>query len=111
MLLLSNQDDTLLQEVDVSRDTMKYTLVSQDLMRTLMQRTGTGERITTRELAADIGIAHGTIGGLLTGAVTVVPESTAVDAADRLGVDLLVLFIPVCRANKALTAVPDADTA
>lgn len=108
---MSNQNNTLSQEVDVSEEAKKYTLVSRDLMRTLMQRTGTGERITTRELAADIGIAHGTVGGLLTGAVTVVPESTAVDAAERIGVDLLVLFIPVCRANKALAIVSDADTA
>ena len=95
----------------MSEEATKYTLVSPDLMRTLMQRTGTGERITTRELAAEIGIAHGTIGGLLTGAVKVVPESTAVDAAERIGVDLLVLFIPVCRANKALTVVPETESA
>lgn len=108
---MSNQNNTLLQEVDVSRDATKYTLVSPDLMRTLMQRTGTGRRITTRELAAEIGIAHGTIGGLLTGAVQVVPESTAVDIAGRIGVDPLVLFVPVGRSNQALAAVPDADTA
>lgn len=95
----------------MSRDATKYTLVNPELMRTLMRRTGTGKRITTRELAADIGIAHGTIGGLLTGAVREVPESTAVDIARRIGVDLLVLFVPVCRANPALAAVPDADTA
>lgn len=95
----------------MSEDVTKYSLVSRDLMRTLMQRTGTGKRITTRELAAEIGIAHGTIGGLLTGAVQVVPQSTAVDIAERIGVDPLVLFIPVGRSNKALAAVPDADTA
>ncbi|MFF2964300.1 hypothetical protein ACFVT1_36660 [Streptomyces sp. NPDC057963] len=96
----------------MNEEVTKYTLVSRDLMRTLMRRTGTGRRITTRALAAEIGIAHGTIGGLLTGAVVVVPESTAVDIAGRIGVDTLVLFVPVCRANKAaLTAVPDATTA
>lgn len=96
----------------MSDDATKYTLVNPDLLRTLMRRTGTGERITTRELAASIGIAHGTIGGLLTGAVKVVPESTAVDIAARIGVDLLVLFAPVCRANPApLTIVAESSTA
>lgn len=96
----------------MSEEATKYTLVNRDLLRTLMQRTGTGERITTRQLAADIGIAHGTIGGLLTGAVQVVPESTAVDIAARIGVDLLVLFVPVCRANPApLAIVANADSA
>lgn len=92
----------------MSRDATKYTLVNPDLMRTLMRRTGTGERTTTRELAADIGVAHGTIGGLLTGAVQVVPESTAVDIARRIGVDLLVLFVPVGRSNP-LTVVPEGQ--
>ncbi|WP_432111408.1 helix-turn-helix domain-containing protein [Streptomyces sp. YPW6] len=96
----------------MSDDATKYTLVNRHLLRTLMQRTGTGERITTRQLAADIGIAHGTVGGLLTGAVQVVPESTAVDIAARIGVDLLVLFAPVCRANPApLAIVTEAGTA
>ncbi|MYX16888.1 hypothetical protein GTY67_26425 [Streptomyces sp. SID8374] len=95
----------------MSDDATKYTLFSRARLRDLMRRTGTGERITTRQLAADIGIAHGTVGGLLTGAVQVVPESTAVDIAARIGVDLLVLFIPVCRANPAPLAVVHADTA
>ncbi|MFJ9318292.1 XRE family transcriptional regulator [Streptomyces globisporus] len=96
----------------MSDDATKYTLVNPDLLRTLMRRTGTGERTTTRQLAADIGIAHGTVGGLLTGAVQVVPESTAVDIAARIGVDLLVLFAPVCRANPApLAIVTEAGTA
>ncbi|MFH9368113.1 hypothetical protein ACH4K8_20825 [Streptomyces anulatus] len=96
----------------MSEEATKYTLVNRDLLRTLMQRTGTGKRTTTRQLAADIGIAHGTIGGLLTGAVQVVPESTAVDIAARIGVDLLILFVPVCRANPApLSVASMADTA
>ncbi|MFF5891218.1 XRE family transcriptional regulator [Streptomyces globisporus] len=96
----------------MSDDATKYTLVNRHLLRTLMQRTGTGESTTTRKLAADVGIAHGTVGGLLTGAVQVVSESTAVDIAARIGVDLLVLFAPVCRANPApLIVVPTADTA
>ncbi|MFD8404623.1 hypothetical protein ACFV1G_08065 [Streptomyces anulatus] len=96
----------------MSEEATKYTLVNRDLLRALMQRTGTGKRTTTRQLAADIGIAHGTIGGLLTGAVQVVPESTAVDIAARIGVDLLILFVPVCRANPApLAIVTEASTA
>lgn len=83
-----------------------YELVSPALMRTLMQRTGTGARITGRQLATDAGIAHGTVGSLLTGAQHSVPESTADAIARRIGVDLLVLFVPVGRSTEALTAVP-----
>ncbi|MGW1463891.1 helix-turn-helix domain-containing protein [Streptomyces sp. NPDC002308] len=83
-----------------------YHLVSPDLMRTLMKRTGTGAPVTGRQLAADIGIAHGTIGNLLTGAQRSVPESIAEDIARRIGVDLPILFVRVGRSTEALSVVP-----
>ena len=96
----------------MSRETPMYKLVSIDLMRTLMQRTGTGARITGRELAADAGIAHGTIGSLLTGAQQSVPASTADAIARRIGVDLLVLFVPVGRSVQLVdSAAEETKTA
>ncbi|MER6103642.1 helix-turn-helix transcriptional regulator [Streptomyces sp. NPDC001832] len=103
---MSNQNNTLLQAVDVSREIPMYQLVSANLMRTLMQRTGTGAKVTGRQLAADAGIAHGTVGSLLTGAQNSVPESTADAIARRIGVDILVLFVPVGRSTQALSVVP-----
>ncbi|MEV2203695.1 helix-turn-helix transcriptional regulator [Streptomyces fradiae] len=67
-----------------------------------MERTGTGQPITVRKLAAAAGVADGTIGGLLSGAQRTVPEDKAKAIAAALGVDLLVLFIPMERAGRAL---------
>ena len=82
----------------------KFRLMDPHLMHRLMQRTGTGARVTVRQLAADIGVAHGTIGNLLTGTQRVVPEATANAIARRIGVDVLVLFTPVGRSSEALAA-------
>lgn len=76
-----------------------YRLVGAGLFRQLMQRTGNGAPVTLRQLAADVGIPHGTIGNLLTGQQDTVPEPTATALAQRLGVDLLVIFEPVCRST------------
>lgn len=78
-----------------------HQLVSPGLLRTLMQRTGTGARVTVRELAAAAGVPHGTIGNLLTGEQLSVPYSTAHAVAQRIGVDVLILFIPMGRATAA----------
>jgi transcriptional regulator with XRE-family HTH domain len=79
-----------------------YAVASGDRLRILMERTGTGDSVTTREVAESAGVAHGTIGGLMTGAQRVVPEHKARAIAARLGVDLLVLFIPMERAGRTL---------
>jgi len=91
------------REVNVSDSppTM-YAVVSGDRLRMLMERTGTGESITVRELAAAAGVATGTIGGLMSGMQQSVPEDKAKKIAARLGVDLLVLFIPMERAGRSL---------
>ncbi|MFJ2609867.1 helix-turn-helix domain-containing protein [Streptomyces sp. NPDC091279] len=72
-----------------------YRLVGPDLLRTLMQRTGTGAPVAIRELATAAGVSHSTIGHLLTGQRRNVPLGTAHAIAQRIGVDLLVLFVPV----------------
>ncbi|GGZ28650.1 hypothetical protein GCM10010387_22650 [Streptomyces inusitatus] len=76
----------------------KYRLVSQDLLRTLMKRTGDGAPISGRQLAQVAGIAHGTIGMLLVGRQETISAPAAQTIASRLGVDLLVLWVPVERA-------------
>lgn len=78
-----------------------YAVASSDRLKLLMERTGTGEEITSRELARAAGVAHGTVGGLMSGAQRVVPEPKAKAIAAALGVDLLVLWIPMERAGRA----------
>ena len=82
-----------------------YAVVSGGRLQMLMERTGTGDSVTTRELAKSAGVAHGTIGALMSGAQRVVPEHKARAIAARLGVDLLVLFIPMERAGRTLVPV------
>ncbi|MFE4679176.1 helix-turn-helix domain-containing protein [Streptomyces sp. NPDC056723] len=87
-----------------------YKLLRPELLRTLMERTGTGAAVSVRELAAQAGVPRSTIGALLTGAQRAVQENAAHSIAAVLGVDVLVLFAPVGR-SVTLTAVPDKDTA
>ncbi|MGW8326542.1 helix-turn-helix domain-containing protein [Streptomyces sp. NPDC055897] len=77
---------------------LRYKLWSIQLLELLMKRTGTGDSVSIRELAARANVPHGTIGNLLTGE----QEGVLADAAHRIaaaiGVDLLVLFVPIERA-------------
>lgn len=77
-----------------------YAVHSNDRLKSLMERTGDGEPITSRELAAKAGVAHGTVGGLMSGAQRIVPEDKAQAIADALGVKLLVLFVEMERAGR-----------
>ncbi|MEU5077066.1 helix-turn-helix transcriptional regulator [Streptomyces asoensis] len=77
-----------------------YAVHSSDRLKTLMERTGDGEQISSRELADKAGVAHGTIGNLMSGAQRIVPEAKAQAIADALGVRLLVLFIEMERAGR-----------
>jgi transcriptional regulator with XRE-family HTH domain len=99
---LSHSWDKLSSEVNVSEAPTMYAVASGDRLKTLMERTGTGESITSRELAAAAGVANGTIGALMSGAQRTVPEDKAKAIAAALGVDLLVLFIPMERAGRAV---------
>jgi transcriptional regulator with XRE-family HTH domain len=86
-------------EVNMRDRTTMYRLVDKALFRQLMRRTGTGAPVTGRQLARAAGVAHGTVGSLLTGDQESVPEEKAAALAQRLGVDLLVVFEPVCRST------------
>lgn len=83
--------------------TPMYRVVRIELFRQLMQRTGDGASVSVRQLAADARVHRNTVGNLLSGVQETVPEYAARSMAHRLGVDLLVLFEPVCRS----TTTPD----
>ncbi|MFF7310525.1 helix-turn-helix domain-containing protein [Streptomyces sp. NPDC008137] len=78
----------------------RYAVHSADRLKLLMERTGTGEPVTSRELAEKAGVAHGTIGALMNGQQRTVPEPKAKAIAAALGIDLLVLFVPMERAGR-----------
>ncbi|WP_282696292.1 hypothetical protein [Streptomyces sp. CC208A] len=65
-----------------------------------MERTGTGAPLSIRGLATKAGVAHGTIGNLLTGEQESVIEPTAHAICGAIGVDLLILFAPEGRATR-----------
>jgi tetrahydromethanopterin S-methyltransferase subunit G len=108
---LFTQNNTTFMAVNVTEDAPKYRLISTHLMRTLMQRTGTGAAITGRRLARDVGASHGLIGELLTGARDTVPATIAQGIAQRIGVDLLILFVPAERADSSRPHLQLTDTA
>lgn len=98
-----NSLNDLYYEVNVSEDNQAptmYAVHSSDRLKTLMERTGDGEPISSRDLAAKAGVAHGTIGNLMSGAQRIVPEDKAQAIADALGVRLLVLFVEQQRAGR-----------
>ncbi|MFH9957342.1 helix-turn-helix domain-containing protein [Streptomyces roseolus] len=70
-------------------------------LKTLMERTGTGSPVTSRELAERAGVSHGTIGALMSGSQQTVPEPKAKAIAAVLGVDTLVVWAPVERSTTA----------
>ncbi|MFE6225424.1 helix-turn-helix domain-containing protein [Streptomyces sp. NPDC057854] len=72
--------------------------VDPELVRSLMKRTGTGARLTLRDLGEIVGIPHTTIGNVLTGDQESVAAETAQAIAATIGVDLLILWEPVERA-------------
>lgn len=88
-----------------------YRLVDAELFRQLMQRTGTGSSVTFRQLARDAGVHRNTVNNLLNGDQETVPEPAASALAQRLGVDLLVVFEPVCRATTTVAEYTALTTA
>ncbi|MET9516999.1 helix-turn-helix domain-containing protein [Streptomyces sp. NPDC002994] len=85
---------------------LRYKLVSIGLLETLMKRTGRGDAVSVRQLARRAGVPHGTIGNLLTGEQEGVYSDAAHAIAAALGVDLLVLFIPIERAELSVSRMP-----
>lgn len=77
-----------------------YAVDSSDRLKLLMERTGTGKSISSRGLAEAAGVAHGTVGALMAGTQRVIPEDKAKAITGALGVDLLVLFVPMERAGR-----------
>lgn len=80
----------------------RHRLVSPDRLRMLMERTGSGSSISGRELASAIGVAHGTVNGLLSGTTSTQPAATAYAICQVIGVDLLILWAPTGRAVPAV---------
>lgn len=82
--------------------------VDRDLLKRLMKRTKTGSEMSIRDLADAAGIAHGTVGNILSGETERVYGSTAEAICHAIGVELLVLCQPVFRLaavrQKALSA-------
>lgn len=79
----------------------RYELVRPELLRALMERTATGASISGRELAAAVGVPHGTINALLTGTTQSQPERIARGICAEIGIDLLCLWAPRRRSARA----------
>lgn len=82
-------------------DAPQYRLRSPALLRELMKHTGTGDKVTIRELAQAAGIHHSTVGELVKGDQEKTNYDAAQGMANRIGVDLLVLWTPAQRADAA----------
>lgn len=87
----------------MTRPVLRYKLVSITLLELLMKRTGTGASVSIRELAELAGVPHGSIGNLLTGEQEGVFPDAAHSIASAIGVDLLVMWVPVERALTSAT--------
>ncbi len=72
----------------------RYVLLDPDLLRRLMERTGSGHSISGRELARRVGVPHGTIDNLLNDNTKSQPYEIACSISQVVGVDLLVLWTP-----------------
>jgi len=75
-----------------------FKIVNRDLLGAIMRRTGDGQAVSVRQLAERADVARSTIGNLLSGAQSAVGASGAHRIAHSLGVDVLVLFIPIGRS-------------
>ncbi|WP_308434857.1 helix-turn-helix domain-containing protein, partial [Streptomyces fructofermentans] len=82
----------------------RSTCTGAEFLRLHMERTGDGEGISVRELAAVAGISHSTIGTLITGRTTMLPHEPAAQIAKRLGVDLSVLWVEAGRSTSTQPA-------
>ncbi|TLQ43451.1 helix-turn-helix domain-containing protein [Streptomyces marianii] len=79
----------------------RYRLVSPTLLRTLMERTGAGSRVSGRELATRVGVSHGLITNLLNGITKTTRAEVAQGICRVIGVDLLILWAPTGRSVPA----------
>lgn len=72
----------------------------RQLLAKLMKRTGTGGRLTARDLASLASLPVGTVGALLSGEQRYLPREKAERITQVIGVDLMVLFVPCERAGR-----------
>lgn len=82
----------------MTRPVLRYKLRSIPLLELLMERTGTGDSVSIRQLADRAGVPHGTIGNLLTGEQEGVLADAAHSIAAAIGVDYLIMWLPIERA-------------
>lgn len=80
---------------------MRWRLRSPDLLKTLMQNTGDGTRTSARDLAEHAGCYPSHIGELMNGEQKTATYEHATAISRRLGVDLLVLWVPDERTASA----------
>ncbi|MFE1344966.1 XRE family transcriptional regulator [Streptomyces sp. NPDC058757] len=89
----------------------KHRLVSPELLKLLMRRTGTGREVSVRDLADIVGVPHQTIGHLTAGTRIDVDGALAHRIAAAIGVDDAILWIPAQRAGLMLLGPADDEQA
>ncbi|WP_326592779.1 helix-turn-helix transcriptional regulator [Streptomyces brevispora] len=99
MLVVFRKLNEPLSEVNMSEAPM-CRIYDRDLLARLMKRTGTGARLTTRDLASVAALPHGTVGALLNGDQRFISRDKAQRIAAAIGVDLMVIFVPCERAGR-----------
>ncbi|GAA2351635.1 helix-turn-helix transcriptional regulator [Streptomyces carpaticus] len=82
-------------------DPQLYRLWSVTTLRQLMKRTGTGRAVSVRDLAYLSKVGKSSIAALANGSQQTIQADKAVRIAAALGVDVLVLWVPVERAGQA----------
>lgn len=94
-------------EVDVTTPAQSpppQQLLDRDLFLRLMKRTGQGDEVDIRKLAARAGISRGVVGDLASGARSRVTYESAAAICAALGIDMPILFGTV---GRSLTFVPE----
>lgn len=80
----------------------RFQLHDPELLRRIMQRTGDGSSVSIRDLAEAAGVHSSHVGEILSGAQQTARLDVAVAIAERVGVDLLVLWVPYGRTARAM---------
>ncbi|WP_424891863.1 hypothetical protein [Streptomyces sp. XH2] len=104
MLKMFKQMNAPFEEVNMPARDDLYLLDDRDLLIRLMRRTGSGQRVTVRDLAERASVAVGTVGNLTSGAQQWVTYPTARAISNAIGVDLPILFVRSGRAVPASEA-------
>lgn len=80
---------------------LRYRPVNRQMLRQIMQRTGDGTSASMRDIAAATGVHPSLINEVLSGEQDTVSPDVAAAWAERVGCDLLVLWVPVQRTTSA----------